>query len=1368
MKRHILWSVTVATLTLGSCAGILLFTERGLRWSLEGLTRLSAERILVEQAEGRWLGPIHLHGVHLRTKSLTLHIRDLALDWQVDALLGRQLHIRRLHVSGITLNKLTLSETIDPIIPPHWPIDIRIDQPVVSQFRFARKGEPVFSLTEGRAGALLYTAHRLTMQQLTLTHRQGKLLLDGVLSLGDQPTSAIEATWQLTLPGLPRPLRGASHVTGTLAQLRSAHRLSGPFISELQGEINLRQTNFPWQASADLPPLQLRTLHAGLPALLLSGQVKGKGDLKRWQLDTQARLNHPLYGPWQATFSTLLQDGQWRIGDAILAAQNQPARLRGSGTWESASGQWQFKSSLDNLDTQAIRNDWPKLQLNGQFSGQGKHQQARFGGETQLAGSRLGQWHARFNASRAGNDWRLSRLTLQAQDHPARLDLQGRWQGGPNQATPLQLQARWRSLGWPLRQPAVSSPEGALSLSGSLTQYQLEANLALLGPQLPMSDWQLTGRGDRQSLRLDSVSGNLLDGQWLGQAALRWQPQTDWTARLAASQINLARQWPDWPSNLGLSMSGKGNIIDGMNNISIQLERLMGRVRDQPVLASAGVVLAQNRLSLDRLEAQVAHGHLTASGSLASGQLDGHWQLAMPDISRLFPSAKGNLNAHGTLTGPREHPLLQANLQARQLHYRGHQVEQLAASLTSAIEPQAEARLHLDARQLKLGGAALPSLSLEGTGNLAAHALEITTSAASEETLRLGLQGHWQDDRWLAHLRHGELISPKQGRWQAGASDLIATTDQFSLAPWCWRSDNAASVCLSATPRDQAGWDGKIALNRFDLGHIRPWLPAGEFRLSGLLSGHAVASFNAYQLLTADADIQALDGDFNFPVTRERWHLTPYRRFNARIFGTSGHLQAEASLELKNNDRLQLSAQLPDWDPAHTPWREQPLAGTLQVSLKDLSLFQEWVPDLGRPQGHLHGALTLGGTLGRPGFGGQARLEHATAAIPRLGIALSDINIHLDGPPGETIKLQASVNSGPGKLTVNGALTPTTLADWTIKLDAHGEQFEVARLPQARVLASPDLSYHSDKSERRLEGQVLIPDAFIVLPEGETTLTHSADVVVTDAPQTTLIEPATPLHYQVQIGLGDLVRLRGYGFSGRLNGTVVVEDSPRGDLAYGELTILDGEYKAYGQKLRIEQGRLLFPGGPLDNPGINVRAVRSDLNRTMIAGVRVTGFLRSPELRLFSTPAMDEADILAYLLLGRPLKLASAAEGDMLYQAASGIGLAGSELLAGRIAQRLAIDELRVQSSLGASSSSSTSTTPSATPTSTRSTLTPTQQTSVVLGKYLSPRLYVRYAYGIGQTPSVLYLRYQLSSHWSLETAGGNQVGTDLRYSLEH
>ena len=45
---------------------------------------------------------------------------------------------------------------------------------------------------------------------------------------------------------------------------------------------------------------------------------------------------------------------------------------------------------------------------------------------------------------------------------------------------------------------------------------------------------------------------------------------------------------------------------------------------------------------------------------------------------------------------------------------------------------------------------------------------------------------------------------------------------------------------------------------------------------------------------------------------------------------------------------------------------------------------------------------------------------------------------------------------------------------------------------------------------------------------------------------------------------------------------------------------LDGTYDAYGQKLEIEQGQLLF-SGPLDDPGLDVRAVADARERTTSA-----------------------------------------------------------------------------------------------------------------------------------------------------------------------
>ncbi len=58
-------------------------------------------------------------------------------------------------------------------------------------------------------------------------------------------------------------------------------------------------------------------------------------------------------------------------------------------------------------------------------------------------------------------------------------------------------------------------------------------------------------------------------------------------------------------------------------------------------------------------------------------------------------------------------------------------------------------------------------------------------------------------------------------------------------------------------------------------------------------------------------------------------------------------------------------------------------------------------------------------------------------------------------------------------------------------------------------------------------------------------------------------------------------------------------------------------------------------------------------------------------------------------------------------------------------------------------------------------------QSSVALGKYLTPRLYVGYVLGLFDSSSVLVMRYRLTKTLSLETMSGDQQSVDLYYNIE-
>jgi len=59
------------------------------------------------------------------------------------------------------------------------------------------------------------------------------------------------------------------------------------------------------------------------------------------------------------------------------------------------------------------------------------------------------------------------------------------------------------------------------------------------------------------------------------------------------------------------------------------------------------------------------------------------------------------------------------------------------------------------------------------------------------------------------------------------------------------------------------------------------------------------------------------------------------------------------------------------------------------------------------------------------------------------------------------------------------------------------------------------------------------------------------------------------------------------------------------------------------------------------------------------------------------------------------------------------------------------------------------------------------KQTSVSLGKYLSPRLYVGLGYSLFRQASFLTARYSFSKNWEVESQSGNQLAADLYYKIE-
>jgi translocation and assembly module TamB len=190
------------------------------------------------------------------------------------------------------------------------------------------------------------------------------------------------------------------------------------------------------------------------------------------------------------------------------------------------------------------------------------------------------------------------------------------------------------------------------------------------------------------------------------------------------------------------------------------------------------------------------------------------------------------------------------------------------------------------------------------------------------------------------------------------------------------------------------------------------------------------------------------------------------------------------------------------------------------------------------------------------------------------------------------------------------------------------------------------------------------------------------------------------------------------------------------------ITVLKGHYRRYGVNLDIKRGRVVFTGGAIDSPVLDILALRKigDIR----AGVLITGTPRSPIITLYSEPPMPDADILAYIVLGHPLG-DNKKDADLVFKAASILASSSeSTALQEQLKQRTGLDVLDIESGNGELS---------------RSMLT--------IGKYLSPKLYISFGKALFGEGTLFRMRYTLSKHWEIETQSGTESGLDFYYKLD-
>jgi translocation and assembly module TamB len=894
----------------------------------------------------------------------------------------------------------------------------------------------------------------------------------------------------------------------------------------------------------------------------------------------------------------------------------------------------------------------------------------------------------------------------------------------------LAASARWSRLRWPLAgAEIVRLPRGNLRVAGwGDLDWRLDGEFGADG--VPPVAGAAAGRLTASQLVVDESAWQTLGGTVAATGMLSRGTDRAWTIAGSASGLEPGRLRPGLPGRLAFDFAASGNGLDRDARWAAAIGRLSGQLRGQPA-SGAGIVRRQaGRLQFERVALALGPARL---------RLDGHWsnepdlsaRLAADDLSAFVPGLAGEIDAALDWQGG----VVALGFTGHGLAWGDHRAAIFSADARVDLQDRDTSWLRLRTSGLSVAGFELADTRLSLDGLWRDHAMEFRVGTA-DDAVELQGRGAAIDGAYSLQLQRLVAGGPRLQPWSLEApARLAATKDGAELAPFCLALEQRRA-CVEGRWRRGEGWSLQARAQAIPLHAQDPGL-AGGASFRGLLFADVSASGRDGAPWLASGRAEVRESLVEFQSVGGSAHSVALGRGVLAFESRADRHRLD--FRMLDADGIDLAAEVAAERVVGLPFGELPLSGRVRGTTRQLGLLPLVLRDIDRASGELALDIAIGGRALAPSLTGQARLAGAELDFYPTNLRLRGLRATLT-LRDESVGLSAAASAGDGSLELDGAL------GWRDRrlhgeLALRGERLLLADVPEARVLASPDLRFVLDDRRIEVSGSVEIPQARIapaatagaVLPSPDERIVRPEDGDGGGEP--------FDVTSDLRLLLGDRVEINAYGLRGRISGSVRARSAPReAVVAAGEFQIEDGKYRAYTRELDVERGRLLFTGGPVTDPGVDLRASRKVPGYTV--GVIARGRLRRPQLTLFSEPGLPQTEIASLLIVGRSLDSLQADDRSRLGSEDSGLATQGGALLAGQLGRYVGLDEVGLAEDADNGS-------------------------ALVIGKFLSPRLYVSYGISLVDEINTLKLRYTIGDRWVFAAESGREAAVDIEYRIE-
>jgi translocation and assembly module TamB len=895
----------------------------------------------------------------------------------------------------------------------------------------------------------------------------------------------------------------------------------------------------------------------------------------------------------------------------------------------------------------------------------------------------------------------------------------------------LDLEGNWHDFRWPLagkdKDVPFHSPSGQYTLKGILPY---DVHLTGIGKvrDLPLMPTDVYGSLGKDHFIWSRAEIDLFQGHASVKGSVTWAPQDTWTVSGRLTGIDPGYFRPDLPGKLDFTLAVAAQSFEPTGAVSLDFSDFGGRLRGAPASGGGKLLHSGTTWEFDNVRVGLGHTNIAVDGRI-NDRVDLRFNVAAADLSLLAADSRGQLKASGTIRGTLADPMIAATAHGTGIHHQGIGLERLDADIDFDAHPDHESKIDARLHNLTYNNRTFESLVFTLAGRPANYALRLDLKALGLAATAQA-SGPFTQGVFNGQLKSLAINGTESLRLELERPVGLRLSSAEARIEWLCLTGTPVSVCADANWKPDQ-WSTTVTANQLPISSLTAGMtPSVDYQ--GTINVNARAFQEGDAPVQGTARLELTDAQLSHKLLSHRTEHTTLGSGTVSIAATRAAITAEAALEdgevgtIKANFEAQRGA---------PQWQGMPVRGELHAHTAELNLISLYMPDIDRAAGELTADVRIAGTFGTPRLDGSLKISAGEVDFYQVNLGLRELGLEAN-LTANGVDFNGTARVGSGTTAAGGHL------EWRDslphgKLTLKGTNLRVVDIPEARIDASPDLEFRVDGHKIEVTGSVKVPEAKIEPKDLNGAVRASSDEVIVGSPTEDPVQRFEVVT-TITLSLGDHVSIQTSGLTGRLTGNITVRSGYDAvTRATGELSVEEGKYVAYAHNMDIQRGRLIFTGGPVDDPGIDIRAIRKFPDVT--AGVNVRGTLLQPRLSFFSEPSLAQSEIVSLLLSGSlsttPTRPNGAASNAALVQ--------GGAMLAAELGQHVGIQEVGVESDLL------------------------TNDTSLVLGRYLSPRLYVSYGISLTEQLNTLKLRYSLGDHWVVRTEVGQARGADLIYSID-